>query len=116
MDSDVSPSTTTNSKRPKNPSKITHSQIDKRLCDIIERALREHFRITACDVCGGPRIHSKLRPHSKCLRCGDSRVTASILPFPTKQRCRRCKTYHWRVLRSLYCERCQKKVAQEGVA
>jgi hypothetical protein len=62
----------------KRPSPVTVWEINPLVCDVIDRAQREHYRITACEVCGGPRIHSKIRPHSKCFRCGDFQVSRRL--------------------------------------
>jgi hypothetical protein len=78
---------------------VTEWEINPLVCDLIDRAQREYYRITACEVYGGPRIHCKIRPYSKCFRCGDVRVAASILVIAMKPKCRRCKAFHWRVLR-----------------
>jgi hypothetical protein len=101
----------------KTHSNVIRWEVDPLDVDRVARALNGHHRVTLCEVCGcGPRIHSKIRPASKCLRCGNYQLTESVMPSATKQRCRRCKTYRWQVLKSPYCESCREKVAADRAA
>jgi hypothetical protein len=81
--------------------------VDPRSIDILNRAEDEHYRLTACALCGGPELHAKTKPAAKCLRCGNYRVLERITPQVTRQRCRRCKEMFWAVLKMMTCEKCR---------
>jgi hypothetical protein len=77
--------------------------------EVAAQAEREHYRITVC-ACGGPRIHSKTTPLSKCFRCFLVEVSETPLTPSTHQKCRRCKTYRWAVEKALYCDSCAERL------
>jgi hypothetical protein len=83
--------------------------VDPRSIDILNRAEDEHYRLTACALCGGPELHAKTKPAAKCLRCGHYRMLERITPQATRQRCRRCREIFWAVLKMTTCEDCRGK-------
>jgi hypothetical protein len=87
-------------------------EVDPRSIDTLNRAEEEHYRLTACALCGGPELHAKTKPAAKCLRCGHYRMLERITPQATRQRCRRCKEIFWAVLKMTTCENCRGKWRQ----
>jgi hypothetical protein len=88
-------------------------EIDPRSVDILDQAEREHYRIMACTLCGGPEVHAKNKPAAKCFRCGQFRTLERITPLVTRQRCRRCQETFWGGLKTTTCVKCRGKWTQE---
>jgi hypothetical protein len=88
-------------------------EIDPRTVHIVDQATREHYRLMACSRCGGPELHAKTKPATKCLRCGHYRTLGRITLLVTRQRCRRCQETFWAVLKTTTCEKCRGKSTQE---
>jgi hypothetical protein len=88
-------------------------EIDPRSVDILDQAEREHYRIMACTLCGGPEVHAKHKPAAKCVRCGHYRTLEQITPLVTRQRCQRCQETFWAVLKTTTCANCRGKWTQE---
>jgi hypothetical protein len=89
-------------------------EVDPRSIDTLDLAEHDHYRVTACAICGGPELHAKTKPTAKCLRCGRYRMLERITPQVTRQRCRRCKGVFWAVLKMITCEKCRGKWRQES--
>jgi hypothetical protein len=87
-------------------------EIDPRTIDILDQAEREHYRIMACTLCGGPEVHAKHKAAAKRVRCGHYRTLEQITPLVTRQRCRRCQETFWAVLKTTTCANCRGKWTQ----
>ena len=83
--------------------------IDPRVCDLIERAQREHFKMGVCTACGGSEVYAKTQPAARCLRCGRHRTLDSIAPHPKRHRCLACRKIFWSVVNWQKCEQCRAK-------
>ena len=83
--------------------------IDPRVCDLIERAQREHYRIGTCPACGGPEIFAKTKPAAKCLQCGRYRELEAIAPHTKRHRCLACRKIFYSVVNWQKCEKCRAK-------
>jgi hypothetical protein len=88
-------------------------ELEPRSVGILDEAERERYRVMACSLCGGPELHAKTKPATKCLRCGHHRTLERIAPLVTRQRCRRCQETFWAVLKTTTCENCRGKWPQE---
>jgi hypothetical protein len=51
-------------------------------------ALKQHYRVGMCPVCGGPDVFSKEKPFSRCLRCWSRRDYMAVKQH--KDSWRRC--------------------------
>jgi hypothetical protein len=95
------------------PAVRTVIEIDPPSVDILNEAEREHYRIMACTLCGGPEVHAKHKPAAKCVRCGHYRTLEQITPRVTRQRCQRRHETFWAVLKTTTCANCRGKWTQE---
>jgi hypothetical protein len=68
----------------------------------------------ACSRCGGPELHAKTKPATKCFRCGHFRTLERVTPLVTRQRCRCCRKTFWAVLKTTTCANCRGKWTQEA--
>src|ERR1019366_5200832 len=83
--------------------------IDPRVCDLIERAQREHFKMGVCTACGGSEVYAKTKPAARCLRCGRNRTLDAIAPHTKGHRCLACRKIFWSVVNWQKCEKCRAK-------
>jgi hypothetical protein len=96
------------SQAPRQPSVLPHA-IDPRICDLLERAQREHFRIGVCAACGGPELFAKKTAAAKCLRCGRFRTLDAIASHKKRHRCLACRRIFCSVVNWQKCEKCRTK-------
>jgi hypothetical protein len=90
------------------------TELDQRVVMAVDLALKQGHRISRCGVCGGPEIHSKERPASRCWRCGAFRETASVANAAKRCRCLRCRRIFRSVVSWKYCEPCRESVAKRA--
>jgi hypothetical protein len=55
--------------------------VDSYRLDALAQAMAAGHKIGACRACGGPDVHSKIRPAARCFRCGLARETAFVVPL-----------------------------------
>ena len=84
--------------------------LDHRTGDRVGQAMKEHFRIEPCGQCGGPEVFSKIKPISRCFRCGASREHMAVKQH--KISFRRCACCHEQKMAGVpinksYCKRCE---------
>jgi hypothetical protein len=92
----------------------TPNPLDPRVCDLIEAAQRQHYKIGVCATCGGPELYSKTKPVARCLRCRRSRDLGAIAPHAKRHRCLRCRKIFYSVTNWQYCEKCRGKSRVNG--
>ena len=93
---------------------IRHIEIDQRVLMAVDAALKQGHRISPCSNCGGPEIHSKERPASKCWRCGAFRETSFVAAPAKRCRCLRCRRIFRSVVVWKHCQACRESVAKRA--
>jgi hypothetical protein len=79
--------------------------------DQLAVAMKQKFRVEACETCGGPRVFSKRDPiRSRCLRCGRVYLTVAAKPQTSFRRCAFCgeQKMTGRPMRATLCLTCSK--------
>src|SRR5205814_7682695 len=74
------------------PQTLIHVPLDQRAITAVGVALKQGFRIEACDHCGGPKMFSKIQPVARCLRCGTRYPQPAVREHKTSWR--RCALCH----------------------
>jgi hypothetical protein len=88
---------------------VTRQEIDQGAVEWTRHAMSQGHRITPCEQCGGPKVHSKREPYSLCVRCG-LRVRGMARPA-RKHRCIGCWRLFLSVIAWKHCERCRQAKA-----
>lgn len=84
--------------------------VDARVMLAIGKAVKEHYRIERCEVCGGPQVFSKVSALSRCFRCGHRRELVAVAQHKVSwRRCELCDKQNMAgvPIRGRLCRDCQ---------
>lgn len=91
------------------------TELDPHQVERVGQAMAAGHRITTCEHCGGPEIHSLERPAAKCFRCFAYRTTEQVMSLPARRKCQRCKKFFRSRMEWLFCDYCREKRKKQGL-
>jgi hypothetical protein len=87
------------------PEEVTTRELSQFVVLATGKAMDEGHAIVKCERCGGPDVRSKMKPLSRCFRCGLKRRTGAVV---RPRRCLQCRRLFSSAVSWQRCDGCRR--------